>query len=210
MGVRAVAALTEALLSDGRTREAAELVRRYEIRTRGMDAPLAVPALAQARGHLDAHGGRWERAGAHFAEAAAAFAELPAVYDAAQAVEQQAACLFALGDPGAGAVLTRAIEAYTRLEARWDLDRATQLGRRWGLRPAARIRTGQDDGAEGLSARQAQVARLAATGLTNQEIARQMFLSPKTVDKHLGAAMRKLGARSRTELGRHLGGTPGS
>ncbi|MER5423922.1 helix-turn-helix transcriptional regulator [Streptosporangium roseum] len=210
IGVRAVAAVTEALLSAGRQPEAAELVRRYETRLRGMDAPLAVPALAQAYGHLDAHTGRWARAADRYGEAAAAYAELPALYDAAQAVEQQAACLFALGDPGAGPALTRAIEAYTRLEARWDLDRATQLGRRWGLRPTSRIRPGQDGEAEGLSARQSQVARLAAKGLTNQEIARQMFLSPKTVDKHLGVAMRKLGARSRTELGRHLGGTPGS
>ncbi|MEV0585157.1 AAA family ATPase [Nonomuraea sp. NPDC050310] len=208
VGVRALPALTGALLSDGRVREAAELAGRYENRLRGMDAPLAVPALAQARGHLDAHAGRWARAAQRYGEAAAAYAELPAAYDAAQAVEQQAACLFELGDPGAGDALTRAVETYTRLEARWDLDRATQLGRRWGLRPAGRIRSGAgvDGEAAGLSARQAQVARLAATGLTNQEIARQMFLSPKTVDKHLGVAMRKLGARSRTELGRHLGG----
>src|SRR5688500_20297461 len=48
------------------------------------------------------------------------------------------------------------------------------------------------------------VARLAAEGLTNQEIARELFLSPKTVDKHVSAAMRKVGARSRTELARHL------
>ncbi|GAA4079178.1 helix-turn-helix transcriptional regulator [Nonomuraea soli] len=210
IGVRAVAAVTEALLSAGRPGEAADLVGRYEIRTRGLDAPLAVPALALAHGHLDAHAGRWARAARRYGEAAAAYAKLPAVYDAAQAVEQQAACLFERGDPEAGATLTRAIETYTQLEARWDLDRATQLARRQGLRPTSRIRASQDGEATGLTARQAQVARLAADGLTNQEIARQMFLSPKTVDKHLGAAMRKLGARSRVELGRHLGGTPGA
>ncbi|MFC7584988.1 response regulator transcription factor [Nonomuraea antimicrobica] len=55
-----------------------------------------------------------------------------------------------------------------------------------------------------LSARQEQVARLAAEGLTNQQIARELFLSPKTVDKHVSAAMRKVGARSRTELARHF------
>ena len=43
-----------------------------------------------------------------------------------------------------------------------------------------------------------------ATGLTNQQIARELFLSAKTVDKHLSAAMQKFGARSRTELARHL------
>ncbi|MFI6483546.1 AAA family ATPase [Nonomuraea sp. NPDC050663] len=210
IGVRAVAAVTEALLSAGRTQEAADLVGRYEVRTRGLDAPLAVPALALAHGHLDAHAGRWAPAARRYGEAADAYARLPAGYDAAQAVEHQASCLFELGDPEAGATLTRAIDTYTRLGARWDLDRATQLARRRGLRATSRIRAGEDGEAAGLSARQAQVARLAADGLTNQEIARQMFLSPKTVDKHLGAAMRKLGARSRTELGRHLGGTPGA
>ncbi|MEV4189122.1 helix-turn-helix transcriptional regulator, partial [Streptosporangium canum] len=83
-------------------------------------------------------------------------------------------------------------------------------GRRWAQapspgQPGGPIQVPSRDGVnDSLSARQQQVARLAAAGLTNQEIAREMFLSPKTVDKHLGAAMRKFGARSRTELARHL------
>ncbi|NUP65433.1 MAG: response regulator transcription factor, partial [Nonomuraea sp.] len=98
--------------------------------------------------------------------------------------------------------LGRAVEVYADLGARWDLDRATGLGRRWGVRPATQSAPAQAGHA--LSARQEQVARLAAEGLTNQEIARELFLSPKTVDKHVSAAMRKVGARSRTELARHV------
>jgi DNA-binding CsgD family transcriptional regulator len=44
------------------------------------------------------------------------------------------------------------------------------------------------------------VARLAAAGRTNQEIADALFLSVRTVESHLSHAYAKLGVRSRTEL----------
>jgi len=40
----------------------------------------------------------------------------------------------------------------------------------------------------------------AADGLTNKEIGARLFLSPKTVEFHLGRAYRKLDVRSRAEL----------
>jgi DNA-binding NarL/FixJ family response regulator len=52
------------------------------------------------------------------------------------------------------------------------------------------------------------VAHLAAAGRTNEQIARDLFLSPKTVDKHVGAALRKLGLRSRRSLAHRLGAAP--
>ncbi len=202
LGVRALPALTEALLAAGRREEAAGAVARYESGLRGLDAPLAVPALEHARGHLAAGTGRWPEAVAHFTAAAAGYELLPAAYEAAQAREQAAACLFEAGDDTAGSALKAVLAEYERLEARWDLDRATQLGRLHGLRTGRR--RGSGDPERGLTARQWEVARLVATGLTNQQIARELFLSAKTVDKHLSAAMQKFGARSRTELARHL------
>jgi DNA-binding NarL/FixJ family response regulator len=47
-----------------------------------------------------------------------------------------------------------------------------------------------------------QIARLAADGRTNREIAAQLYLSPKTIEYHLANAHRKLGIHSRVELAR--------
>jgi DNA-binding SARP family transcriptional activator/DNA-binding CsgD family transcriptional regulator len=56
-----------------------------------------------------------------------------------------------------------------------------------------------------LTERERQIARLAADGATNQEIAARVFLSPKTIEKHLSSAYIKLGVRSRTQLARLVG-----
>jgi DNA-binding CsgD family transcriptional regulator len=51
-----------------------------------------------------------------------------------------------------------------------------------------------------LTAQEAQVADLAREGLTNPEIAVQMFISPRTVEWHLGNVFSKLGITSRKDL----------
>ena len=53
---------------------------------------------------------------------------------------------------------------------------------------------------DGLTPRELRVASLAAEGLTNREIARRLFLSPKTIEAHLRSAYRTLDIRRRTEL----------
>lgn len=50
-----------------------------------------------------------------------------------------------------------------------------------------------------LSEREMEVLRLAAKGIRNKDIAEQLFLSPRTVQAHLGSIFNKLGVASRTE-----------
>ena len=52
-----------------------------------------------------------------------------------------------------------------------------------------------------------RVAELAASGMTNRGVAGLLFISPKTVEATLARIYRKLGIRSRAELGRRMGKT---
>ena len=66
----------------------------------------------------------------------------------------------------------------------------------------------RDGSAQPLTSQETRVALLVAQGMTNREVAVALFLSPKTVEHHLGAVLRKRGLRSRTELARAIAGQP--
>lgn len=67
------------------------------------------------------------------------------------------------------------------------------------IAPVARRVLGSPVERARLSEREAEVLDLAGKGLTNKQIARQLFLSPHTVARHLANARAKLGAANRTE-----------
>ena len=50
----------------------------------------------------------------------------------------------------------------------------------------------------GLSAREVEVLGLVAEGLTNAQVAKELFLSPRTIQRHLNSIYHKLGVSSRT------------
>ena len=59
----------------------------------------------------------------------------------------------------------------------------------------------------GLTETEGLVAQLAASGLSNREVADRTFLAVKTVEANLARAYRKLGISSRAELGARMGAT---
>jgi DNA-binding CsgD family transcriptional regulator len=73
------------------------------------------------------------------------------------------------------------------------------LERRLGRRAA------RDADGAGLTRRELEIVRLVAGGRTNREIARELFLSHRTVDMHVRNLLRKLGSRSRAEAVRRAG-----
>ena len=71
--------------------------------------------------------------------------------------------------------------------------------------PAAPAPARSDDPVARLTAQQLLIARMAADGATNREIAARLALSPRTIDHHLRGVFSRLGIRSRIDLVRLLG-----
>ena len=94
----------------------------------------------------------------------------------------------------------RAEQAGARNLARVGEKRLRALGvRTWRRSPGA------TDGGAALTEREREVAELVVTGASNPEIARRLFLSRKTVERHVSNVLGKVGARNRTELASRLG-----
>jgi DNA-binding CsgD family transcriptional regulator len=92
--------------------------------------------------------------------------------------------------------LRTALEAFTRMGAQAFARRAE----RELLATGERARKRTVDTLDQLTPQETQIARLAANGNTNREIAAQLFISPSTVEYHLRKAFRKLDVKSRTQL----------
>jgi len=94
----------------------------------------------------------------------------------------------------AAEVLRTALEQFQQLGAPSWIERTRAELDRVGLRRAPTE----------LTATERRVAELAASGLTNREVASKAFMSPKTVQANLARVYRKLGISSRAELGARM------
>ena len=112
-----------------------------------------------------------------------------------------------------GAALRR---AGRRTAARAELERGLDLAHHWGARriagqaraeliaAGAKPRRDAITGRDALTASELRVARLAAAGKTNREIAQELFITTKTASAHLSRAYRKLGVTRRSQLAEAL------
>jgi DNA-binding CsgD family transcriptional regulator len=137
-------------------------------------------------------------------ERLAALEEAVAVLDGSPARLVRAEALADLG-----AALRR---SGRRADARPPLREALQLARRCGAAGLAKraydelsatgetVRRYTPIGVESLTPSERRVAELAASGLTNRQIAQSLFLTVKTIETHLAATYDKLGIRSRQQL----------
>jgi len=105
-------------------------------------------------------------------------------------------------EPGAMAVLQEAAAVFTDIGAAWRRDRALSDLKSFGR--AGRRAADAALGVTSLTARELEVARLAARRLTSAEIAGRLFISHRTVEGHLANVYVKLGVNSKPDLARKL------
>ena len=109
----------------------------------------------------------------------------------------------------AGLVLREAGALAEEMGAGTELRLAEQRLRALGVRTWRRGRkAGGADPLDGLSEREREIAHRVASGASNPEIAAALFLSRKTVERHVSNILAKLGIRNRTELAGALAATP--
>jgi DNA-binding CsgD family transcriptional regulator len=155
-------------------------------------AALAAPRLERLAAETE---GGWARACADHAGAAAAH-NARKLHDSAEAFERMGALLFA------AEALFEASATFAS-EGRMSSARACEERARRLLEPSPGVRTPAILAAGavgGLTRRERGVAMLAASGLSNKEIAANLVVSVRTVENQLHSAYGKLGIASRHEL----------
>jgi DNA-binding CsgD family transcriptional regulator len=191
LSVMTLAVLAEAQIALGDLPAATATAHRLS--AMGPAAPYPGALAAWIRGLVDRDGTLLRRAGEELAALGFAYEAAVARVDLAE--------LAAGHDNMGGDVLGEALRALERLGAQPRVDRARRLMRDLGQRPPAPVRQPR---AGRMSAREEQVARLVAQGLSNPEIASRLYLSIRTVTTHLQNIYARLGLTSRTALTRYV------
>lgn len=186
--------LVEAYLAAGRRTDGADLAARFAAATPPEAPPLSHALVARTQAlATDDHDAAVET----FEAALAAHAEATHPFETARTRLQYGARLRRAGQRvTAREQLSQARDAFAAMDLAAWVERADDELAASGARPRKRGLTST----EPLTSRETRVALLAAQGLPNKEIAAALFLSPKTVERHLSSVYRKRGFRSRTEL----------
>ncbi|WBB77763.1 AAA family ATPase [Micromonospora sp. WMMD882] len=106
----------------------------------------------------------------------------------------------------ARAALTDAVRGYADLGAEWDARRAEARLRPYGVRRGPRsAHRRSSSGWEALTPAETRIVELVARGMSNPDIAGELFLSRRTVQTHVSNILGKLGLHSRLEIMRAVG-----
>ncbi|MFN8526887.1 MAG: AAA family ATPase [Chloroflexota bacterium] len=162
----------------------------------------SLAALAHALGEtllLEEDGAEAAR---QFEQALALLRDVPLPFDAAQTHLRAGVALTTVGQRESALVhLNDGYRIARRLGARPLAAEAARLLAALGEPPDRRAgqRAGRSAEHGGLSRRELEVLRHVALGRTDREIAGLLFLSPRTVEMHVGNCLAKLGCRTRAE-----------
>jgi DNA-binding NarL/FixJ family response regulator len=179
-------AFVAATIAADSSADARKAVDELEEIARTYDTTAVRAEVAAAQGALAVAEGRPAEALARLRMAAQAWRELRAPYETARITVQTALVCRALADEeGARMELRAAQETFARLGALPDRARVDAL-----LQGSA--------ASHGLSPRELHVLRLVVAGRTNADIAAELFLSERTVHRHVSSILTKLDVRSRT------------
>lgn len=198
---RAGAALAQ--LRNGDSRAAGELARRHvELAQRG-GSPYAMAGALRALAVVDAGPDRVQ----HLLRARAVLADTVAERLAAQINTDLAGMLLISRAPDAeerAVALLRSAEDHAGRQELWPLHgRVRRILDRLGEQP----RKVETEAIAALTFSERRVAKMAAEGLTNRQIASELVVTVKAVEWHLSHVYRKLGISSRTRLAGTLGAT---
>jgi DNA-binding NarL/FixJ family response regulator len=184
---RLLGASVTILVAAGEPREAEQAAAELTAIARSLEAPLLVAMAAHARGSAAVARGSAEAGLADLKEAWAAWRAVGAPYESAQVRVLMALAHRRLGAEDAAEMELEAAEwVFDSLGAQPDVQRARGL--------SSRIRSSETGP---LTGREVEVLRLVATGATNREVAAELFLSEKTIARHLSNIFAKLGVTSR-------------
>ena len=146
-------------------------------------------AQARALGEVALADGEWEKALPELRRASDLWRELDVPYETARCSVLLARAYRGVGDDeAAGLELESARHAFTRLGAGPDLLEIESMLLSPGIASQ-----------QGLSPREVEVLRLIVHGLTNRAIASELFISERTVHRHVSNILGKLGVSSRTQ-----------
>jgi DNA-binding CsgD family transcriptional regulator len=184
---RLLAAQVEIMLAAGDAVEARKAGGELQALARTIASSLLDAMAAQAMGAVELAEGNAAAAAGLLRRAWQGWEELEVPYAAARVRVLLGSCCRALGDQeGAELELRAARNGFEKLGARPDLAALEPAVRR---QPAARP--------FGLTPRELEVLRLVATGKSNKAIASSLFLSERTVERHVANIFRKLDVPSR-------------